>query len=47
MSFVNAQTGWVVACSEGYCYQQDARQAFIKTDDGGLSWQTIEVQLMP
>ena len=47
LSFVDAQTGWAVACTDGYCYQREAEQALIKTTDGGQTWQILESQVSP
>ena len=47
LAFVDAQTGWAVACTDGYCSESDSQRALVKTTDGGQNWQTLEPQLMP
>jgi photosystem II stability/assembly factor-like uncharacterized protein len=48
LDFVDALTGWAVACSEAwYCYQEDVRNALVKTSNGGQTWRIIEPQLAP
>jgi photosystem II stability/assembly factor-like uncharacterized protein len=43
LNFLDAKTGWAVACSDAWsCYQDDARHALVKTTDGGQSWQVLE-----
>jgi photosystem II stability/assembly factor-like uncharacterized protein len=46
-SFVDAQTGWAVACTVTSCICSDAVFAVVKTTDGGQSWEIIEPRLMP
>jgi len=46
-SFVDAQRGWAVACTETLCYNFDAVFALVKTSDGGQTWQTLEPRLIP
>jgi photosystem II stability/assembly factor-like uncharacterized protein len=46
LSFVDAQTGWAVACS-GSCSSDDSSIVLVRTSDGGRSWETIEPQLVP
>jgi len=48
LNFLDAKTGWAVACSDAWsCYQDDARHALVKTTDGGQSWQVLEPRLTP
>ena len=47
LSFVDAQTGWAVACNNGYCYQRDIEKELLMTTDGGQTWQTLTPQLTP
>ncbi len=47
LSFVDAETGWAVACAESLCYGAAAERALVKTSDGGRTWQTLEPLLIP
>lgn len=47
MSFVDAQTGWAVACSQGYCYEDNREKALLMTRDGGATWQELEPGVGP
>ncbi|HET7010629.1 MAG TPA: hypothetical protein VFI11_07630 [Anaerolineales bacterium] len=46
LSFVDAQSGWAVACT-GPCRSGDSSVALVRTTDGGRTWETIEPQLVP
>jgi photosystem II stability/assembly factor-like uncharacterized protein len=48
LDFLDAQTGWAVACSDAwYCYQDDAIHALVRTTDGGQTWQILQPQIAP
>jgi photosystem II stability/assembly factor-like uncharacterized protein len=41
LSFVDAQTGWAIACSDGYCSEQNTEKALLMTSNGGVTWQSL------
>jgi photosystem II stability/assembly factor-like uncharacterized protein len=47
LDFLDAQTGWALACTNADCYRVDARHALVKTTDGGQTWQILQPQITP
>lgn len=47
LDFLDAQTGWAVACIETYCGNPYYPTTLAKTTDGGQTWQTLEPHITP